>query len=385
MPKSNPLNKIFVCKFFVYLLGASLLLSACHKNDDQASSMKPMVIPVSTIALKSTSVPVVTEVVGETEGAKEVEIRPRVAGIVLKKLYSEGAPIKQGQPMFQIDPVPFELALDQAKANYHVQFARTEQAIREESRLKAMLKTSSISQRDYDNALSDKQAAMAALNQARAQVDEASLNLSYTKVTAPISGIAGRFMFSEGALVPAYTSVLTSIKQLSPLWVRFSLSDSDIKSLGGHLDEHNVQSVNLLLGDGNTFNEDGKINYSASQIDPTLGTLQLRATFENKSNQLLPGQFVRVKLSTGQRPNVFLVPHDAVLTSDEGRFVFVAQADKPNHYVATIKPIKDAGWFNNQWVVTEGLKEGDQVIVDNLIKLKPGVDVLPHPPMPAHP
>ena len=256
---------------------------------------------------------------------------------------------------------------------------QVEQATREESRLHGLLASQSISQREYDNATSDKATSVANLQQALANVREAELNLSYTNVTSPLTGVSGRFQFSEGALIAANTSLLTTVSQISPIWVRFSLSDSELKLLGGHLTEKNVKEVSLVLPDGAEYKQKGVLNFSASQIDPKLGTQQLRATFENNDHQLLPGQFVRARITTGIRNGVFLIPQTSVLTGDQGKFVFVADKDKEGKIVAAIRPIKEGGWSGNDWVVLEGLKEGDQVIADNLIKVRPGAPVSPHP------
>lgn len=369
-----------LAKFSFFVVFASVAMVSCGKKEaGNMPSQTAMAMPVGVIEVQATSVPVAVDAVAQTEGAKEVEIRPRVSGILLKRLYDEGASVKAGQAMFQIDPIPYQIALQQAKANLAAQQARVEQAVREEARLHGLLASQSISQREYDNASSDKATAQANLQQAQAVVREAELNLSYTTVTAPISGVSGRFQFSEGALIAANTSLLTTVSQLSPIWVRFSLSDSEVKALGGHIDSKTVKDVSLVLQDGSEYKEKGRINFSASQIDPRLGTQQLRASFENANHQLLPGQFVRARVSTGTRGGVYLVPQTSVLTGDQGKFVFVVEKDQEGKTVATVRPIKENGWQGQSWVVTEGLKSGDQVIADNLIKLRPGAQVSPHP------
>lgn len=332
-------------------------------------------MPVSVIEVQPTSVPISTETVAQTEGAKEVEIRPRVGGILLKRMYEEGVAVREGQAMFLIDPVPYQIALSQAHARLAEQKARIEQTEREADRLKGLLATQSISQREYDNAVSDNSMAVATVQQAQASVREAELNLSYTTVTAPVSGISGRFQFSEGALVSANTSLLTTIIQLSPIWVRFSLSDNELAQLGGHLNESNVKQVSLTLPDGSEYKQKGRLNFAASQIDPALGTQQLRATFENSDKRLLPGQFVRARIVTGQRDGVFLIPQIAVQTSDQGRFVYVVNEKNE----ATVRPVEVGEWQGQDWIIYSGLKSGDKVIVDNLIKIRPGAVVAPHP------
>lgn len=364
------------------LLAFSLVLSACGKSSQQQNSaaggMPAMPVTVQTVTAET--IPVQTEVVAQTEGAKQIEVRPRVGGIILKRLYQEGDSVKAGQDMFLIDPMPYQLQVDQARALIAQQKARIEQTAREAQRLRGLLDSRSISQREYDNAASDNSVAAATLLQYQAQLREAELNLSYTHVKAPESGIAGRFVLSEGALVSANTTLLSTIVQLSPIWVRFSLSESDLATLGGHLRPGRVQDVRLILADNTEYKQSGKINFSASQIDPALGTQQLRAEFQNADSALLPGQFVRVRLTTGKRDGVFLIPQTAVLTGQQGKFVFVADKDKEGKTVAAVRPIVAGGWFDNRWTVLDGLKAGDQVIIDNLIKVRPGAPVAPHAP-----
>ena len=361
-----------------FALAASLLVTACGKDDkDKKAEQGPpaMTLPVSVIEVQPTSVPISAEAVAQTEGAKEVEIRSRVGGILLKRMYDEGATVKAGQPMFLIDPAQYQIALTQARAELAEQKARVTQSRREEGRLKGLLTTQSISEREYDNAVSDDAVANAGVMQAEAKVREAELNLSYTTVTAPVSGVSGRFQFSEGALIAANTSLLTTIVQLSPIWVRFSLSENELAQLGGHLDESNVKQVSLILPDGSEYKQKGKLNFAASQIDPALGTQQLRATFDNADKRLLPGQFVRARITTGQREGVFLVPQTAVQTSDQGKFVYVVNAQNQ----ATVHPVDAGEWKGTDWVIYKGLQAGDKVIVDNLIKVRPGAPVAPHP------
>lgn len=356
----------------------TVLVTACGQQKQEPSAAMPA-LPVSVVEVQPTSVPIRAEAVAQTEGAKEVEVRPRVGGILLKKLFQEGEPIKTGQVMFQIDPVPFQIAVQQAEAQLAQQKARIVQTQREADRLKGLLDTLSISQREYDNAVSDNAVATATLLQYEALLREAKLNLSYTSVIAPTSGIAGRFQFSEGALVSANTSLLTTIVQLSPIWVRFSLSDSELSALGGQLTSQNVKNIQLVLSDGTEFPESGKLNFSASEIDPALGTQQLRAVFENGSRSLLPGQFVRARVTTGTRDGVFVIPQTAVLTGDQGKFVYVAEKDASGKEVAAVRPIQEGGWEGKNWVILAGLKAGDKLIVDNLIKIRPGAPVASHP------
>jgi membrane fusion protein (multidrug efflux system) len=387
---SQNITQVAEEKSTVFTLSAILIaitllaMTACSKKEDAAqagAAMPPM--PVSVITLQPTSVPISAESVAQTEGAKEVEIRPRVGGILLKKLFEEGAPIKAGQTMFLIDPVPFQIALSNAKAQLAQQKARLEQTQREAQRLQGLVATQSISQREADNATSDNALARAGLAQFEAAVREAELNLSYTSVTSPISGIAGRFELSEGALVNANTSLLTKVSQITPIWVRFSLSDNELAQLGGPLTQANVKNVSLILPNGEEYTKKGQLNFAASSIDPQLGTQQLRAEFKNEDKRLLPGQFMRVRVVTGHKDGVFVVPQTAVIANDQGKFVYVANEKNE----ATLTPVVTGNWVGKDWVILSGLGAGDKVIVDNIIKIRPGASVAPHPagepPVPA--
>jgi membrane fusion protein, multidrug efflux system len=368
----------------VRLIVVSFLLvtfiAGCDKKPEAAAApagAQMPAMPVSVITVQPTSVPMSVEAVAQTEGASEVEIRPRVGGIILKKLFEEGAPVKAGQVLFQLDPAPFQIALEQAKAAAAGQGARITQTSRESARLKDLLATQSISQREYDNATSDSSISQAGMMQAQANIKVAQLNLSYTRVTAPVSGVAGRFQYSEGALVQAGTSLLTTIIQTSPIWVRFSLSESELKSLGGHVNAQNVSEVSLILPDGSEYAQKGKLNFTANQINPSLGTQELRATFQNADKQLLPGQFVRARVTTGSHEGVFLVPQAAISTGEQGTFVFIVN-DKNQ---AERRPVTVGEWQGADWIILSGLNAGDKVITDNLIKLNmmpPGASVAPH-------
>jgi membrane fusion protein (multidrug efflux system) len=368
----------------VRLIAVSFLLigfiAACDKKPESgappAGAAMPA-MPVSVISVQATSVPMSVEAVAQTQGASEVEVRPRVGGIILKKMFEEGAPVKAGQVLFLLDPALFQIALTQAKAAAAGQGARITQTSRESKRLKELLETQSISQREYDNATSDFSISQAGMMQAQANIKEAELNLSYTRVTAPVSGVAGRFQYSEGALVAANTSLLTTIIQTSPIWVRFSLSESELATLGGHANAQNVSEVSLILPNGSEYAQKGKLNFTASEINPSLGTQELRATFENADKTLLPGQFVRARVTTGAIEGVFLVPQAAVATGEQGTFVFIANAKNQ----AERRPVTVGEWKGADWIILSGLQDGDKVITDNLIKLNmmpPGAPVAPH-------
>ena len=353
--------------YSVASLALVFLVSSCSKETAAPQATNPPPVPVTVVEMQPRNLPTTIELMAQTEGAKETEVRARVGGILLKRLYDEGTPVKAGQPLFQIDPAPYEFVLAEVKA-------KAEQTAHEEARLKGLLSRQAISQKEYDDAASVNTMAQAALRQAQ-------LNLSWTTVTAPVSGISGRAIKSEGNLIAASDiAPLTSIYQTNPMWVRFGLSESDTASLpGGQLRAEMVSRVELVFPDGSVYDKPGKINFLASIIDPTLGTQQLRAEFDNKDGRLLPGQFVRIRLLAGERKGVFLVPQAAVMQTEQARLVMVAGED--NKVVP--RPVETAEWQGKNWVITKGLQAGDKVIVDNLMKLRPGSTVAPSAPQAA--
>ena len=339
-------------------------LSAC--SDSKPAGPPPMgPMPVTVLEVQPQKIPTSIEIMAQTEGARETEVRARVGGILVKRLYQEGETVKAGQALFQIDRSSYEIALSEARA-------KSDQASREMKRLKGLIESKAISQKEYDDAASNNAIAQAALHQAE-------LNLAWTTVTAPVDGTTGRAAKSEGNLVTVGSdSLLTSIYQLNPMWVRFSLGESDLaKFPGGRVSAKDVTGVQLVMANGTIYDKPGKLNFLASNIDTTLGTQALRAEFTNPDNQLLPGQFVRIRLLTGERDGVFLVPQSAVIQSEQGALVMLAgEGDK-----VTPRPIQAGEWLGKDWVVLGGLKSGDKVIIDNLMKLRPGAPVTPHPPV----
>ncbi len=351
------------------------LLCACGKQAPDTAPKPPPAVQARIIEAQPQRVPVRLELVGQVEGSKEVEVRARVTGILQKRLYTEGEVVRAGAPLFQIDPTPFEIALAQSRAQLAQERARNDQAKREAGRLKSLADEKAISRREYDDATSTLKLSDATLQVAEANVKQAELNLSYTQVAAPVSGVSGRAVRSEGSLINAGTdSLLTTINQIDPIWVRFSLSDSDLAKLpGGRLARGAGTELKLVLPDGSTYAGRGQLNFTATQIDPKLATQQLRAAFENPKQQLLPGQFVRVMVVAGERNQVYLVPQPAVVQTEKGSLLFVLGADGK----AALHPVKLGPWVGSDWMILEGLKPGDRVIVDNLLKIRPGSSVTP--------
>lgn len=324
----------------------------------------PPPLPVTLLVAEPTSVPYVIEVMAQAEGANETEVRARVGGILVKRLYEEGQKVSAGQPLFQIDPEPFLIKLEEAQA-------KATQTAREATRLKKLYAQQAVSRKEMDDAIS-------ANDIAQANLKEAQLNLQWTTVTAPVSGVAGRANRSEGNLIStaADGSLLTTLHQVNPIWIRFGLSDNETASLpGGRLDPNADTTVQLVMDDGTLYPEIGKINFQSTFIDPKLGTQQLRATFANPDEKLLPGQFLRARISTGKLENIYLIPQAAVIQSEKGFMVWVMGED--GKVIPT--PIKPGAWSGKDWIILGGLQPGMKVVVDNIIKIRPGATVVAAP------
>lgn len=371
----------FSSRFLAVLPAAAIALAvgACGKGsgdkDAKAAGGPPPAMPVMIERVQPRRVPIALEAVGQAEGSREVEVRARVSGILEKRLYDEGATVRSGAMLFMIERAPYEIAVAQAKAAVSQEQARQEQARRESERLRTLIDSKAISQREFDEAVSTLKQSTAAIEGAQARLAEAQLNLSYTSVKAPISGITGRAVRSEGSLVTANTDtgLLTTLTQVNPIWVRFSLAESDFERIrSAEKDARKDARVKLLNQDGSVAAENGRLNFAGSTVDPKLGTVQLRAEFANPSLKWLPGQFVKVQILAGEQ-NAFLVPQAAVVQTEQSRMVWVAEPDGK----AAMRPVQTANWIGSDWVVTSGLKSGDAVIVDNLMRLRPGVAVEP--------
>ncbi len=359
------------------LCGVALATAACHggneaKSAGGAGGGAPPALPVTVVKVERHPVPLRIAAPGQAEGSREVEVRARVGGILERKLFEEGDVVKANAPMYQIDRAPLEIALSQAKAQLGQTQAQFENARREEGRLKPLAERRAVSQREYDNAVATRRTAEAARAAAQSQIRDAELNLSYSTVRAPIDGVSGRSLKSEGSLITVGSdSLLTTISNVDPIWVRFGLSEADHQ----RLQSGQLAGVRIVDSAGKTLIDNGQLNFSSTTIDRTLGTLQLRASFPNPERRVLPGQFVQVEISVGGR-EAWTVPQQAVIQSDQGRIVWVVGSD--NKIAAT--PVTVAEWVGKDWVVTSGLKDGDQVVIDNLFKIRPGATVSAHPP-----
>jgi len=337
--------------------------------------MPPPEVVAVTVELKS--LPVSFEYVGQTAGSREVEVRSRVSGILLARNFKEGTHVRKGESLYSIDPAPFEAALARAEADVAAAEAREQQARRNAARLKPLYAEKAVSQKDYDDAVSAEAIGAADLKASRARLADARLNIGYTKVEAPVSGVTSRSLRSEGTLVSGPDMLLTTVVQVDPIWVIFGVPDNEQSRLTKDLEAGRLVlpkggsfDVALRLADGSMYPRTGKINFADVRVSPTTGTRESRAEVPNP-NGLRPGEFVRVILKGATRPNAVTVPQRAVLEGPQGKFVYVVDEKS----TAQPRPVQLGEWSGDDWIVTDGLKPGDKVIVDGVMRIGPGAPV----------
>ena len=335
---------------------------------------------VSIVTVQPADIPVSFEHTGQTIGSKEVEVRARVTGILGKRLFNEGAAVKAGQPLFLIDPATFEAQAAAAEADLSRARAQLAQSEREAARLKPLAEKRAVGQKEADDAQSNAELAAASVKAAQARLREAQLNLGYTRVSAPISGLSGRAGKSEGSLVNANETLLTAISQTDPIWIQFFIAENDQLRLSRAategkltLPKDNGYEVTVRLSDNSTLPRKGTINFTDPRVGPTTGSYEMRASFANADGLLKPGQFVRVTLGGAVRKNAIAVPQVAVMDGPQGKFVYVPGKDKDGKEVALPRPVTVGDWVDgangNRWIVESGLAAGDAVIVEGLARV----------------
>ncbi|VXA85350.1 Hemolysin D [Aeromonas veronii] len=356
-------------------------LSACGGETTQTAQTMPTV-PVVVAEVKLTDVPLTTEMVGETAGFREIDVRSRVSGILLKRTYVEGQPVTAGQELFLIDPEPYKVALEQAKGTLAQEQARLNKARADRDRIIPLFKRQVVSRKDYDDTIANYEAAIASHQAAQAKVKEAELNLSYTQVTAPINGMASKSSQSEGSLISTSgdNGLLTTITQFDPLYVNFSYSEQDRLNFENSVKKGVIEAkdattwrTHIRLADGSLYPEAGKLNFSDNRVDPQTGTIRARAIFDNKDGVLLPGQFVRMTIDLGTRKNAIVVPPRAIVQSQADRMVMVVDAD--NKVVP--RPVTLGAAVDSGVLIESGLQAGERYIVEGLMKARPGAVVKP--------
>ena len=372
------------------VLASALLLAACGAKNDAAAPAgggAPPPPEVGVVTVTPGSIGLVNELPGRLEASRVAQVRARSTGILQKRLFTEGSDVKAGQALFQIDDAPYRAAMESAQASVAQAEATVAQTSDLGKRYKPLVELNAISRLDYDNAVTAQKTAQANLAAAKAGATTARINLGFAAVTAPISGRIGRALVTEGALVSQTESTqLAVIQQIDPMYVNFTQSASDTMRLRQAIDSGllkrasgaDAASVSIVLEDGTPYPSKGRLLFTDLTVDATSGQVTLRAEVPNPQERLLPGLFVRVRLEQAQAGGAVLLPQQAVTRSSQGDTVMVVGAD--NHL--TPRPVKLGPAQGNQWVVLEGLKADDKVMVDGFQKLprgKPGDPIVVKP------
>ncbi|EED4362763.1 multidrug efflux RND transporter periplasmic adaptor subunit AcrA [Salmonella enterica subsp. enterica] len=361
----------------VLMLSGSLALTGCDdKQDQQGGQQMP---EVGVVTLKTEPLQITTELPGRTVAYRIAEVRPQVSGIILKRNFVEGSDIEAGVSLYQIDPATYQATYDSAKGDLAKAQAAANIDELTVKRYQKLLGTQYISKQEYDQALADAQQATAAVVAAKAAVETARINLAYTKVTSPISGRIGKSSVTEGALVQnGQASALATVQQLDPIYVDVTQSSNDFLRLkqelaNGSLKQENGKAkVDLVTSDGIKFPQSGTLEFSDVTVDQSTGSITLRAIFPNPDHTLLPGMFVRARLQEGTKPTALLVPQQGVTRTPRGdATVLVVGADNK----VETRQIVASQAIGDKWLVTDGLKAGDRVVVSGLQKVRPGAQV----------
>ncbi|MGG5285817.1 efflux RND transporter periplasmic adaptor subunit [Pseudomonas viridiflava] len=362
----------------VTLLSAAVL-AGCEQKPQQDQSAAAAPRQVESVAVKTESLTVINELPGRVEPVRVAQVRARVAGIVLTRNFEEGADVKAGAVLFQIDPAPFKAALSKAQGD----LARTEATLFEAratvKRYESLVEIEAVSRQTYDTARATLQNAVAAKRSALADVETAQLNLGFATVRAPISGRIGRALVTEGALVgQAETTLMATIQQLEPVFVDFTQPVADALHMRaaiqeGRLPKGGEDALSLSI-DGTDYTSTGTLLFTDVEVDRTTGQVLLRARFANPQGVLLPGMYVRVRTPQSVNANAILVPQRAVQRSGDGtaRVLVIGQDG-----AVEARPVKTGAMQDSRWQITEGLKADEQVIVGNMTGINPGDKVVP--------
>jgi len=355
-----------------YSLAMALALAACGKDDAAAGGPGGQMPPpeVGVVTLQPATVPLSRELVGRLSAYRSADVRARVPGVLQRRLYEEGSDVRQGQPLFQIDPAQLRATLAQAQGALAQAQANAANARAAAQRARTLIGEKFISQADYDNAIAAERTNAAAVQAAQAAVQSARINLGYATVRAPISGRAGKQQVTEGALVgQGDATLLTTVDQLDPMYVEFSMGVAELAQVRQATgDDGGDRSVRILLPDGSPYDRPGVLDFSGDVVDPATGAVSLRARIDNPEQRLLPGTFVTVLATLGEQRGVFRVPQVAVQRDAQGAYVLVVGKDG----MVARKDITAARLDGSDWIVTRGVAAGDQVIVSGLQRVQPG-------------
>jgi membrane fusion protein (multidrug efflux system) len=355
---------------------AVALLAGCGKKAAGPDALAPIDVTVMKVAPQDA--PVTYEYVAQTESANQVQIVARVSGFLDEQVYTEGSMMKAGEVMFRQDPKPFQAQVDAAKGALAAQQARWQVAKDNLARIQPLVALNALAQKDLDDATGQEQAGAAAVEIAKANLEQAQLNLGYATIRSPVAGVSSYARVNVGSYLDQQNSLLTYVSPLDPMYVNFSISENDMLTLraaqaSGQLQmpQDNKFEVEVVLANGTTFNQKGRITFTDADFNPKTGTFLVRATLPNPAGVLRPGQFVRARVTGAIRPNAIAVPQQSVLQGAQGHFVVLV--DKDNK--AQIRPVQVGPWYGQLWFITSGLEAGDVVVVDGVARLSPGTPV----------
>ncbi|EAO9629238.1 efflux RND transporter periplasmic adaptor subunit [Salmonella enterica subsp. houtenae serovar 44:z36,[z38]:-] len=360
-----------------FIIFSAALLAGCNdQGDTQAHAGEPQ---VTVHVVKTAPLAVTTELPGRTSAFRIAEVRPQVSGIVLKRNFTEGSDVEAGQSLYQIDPATYQADYDSTKGELAKSEAAAAIAHLTVKRYVPLVGTKYISQQEYDQAIADARQADAAVVAAKAAVESARINLAYTKVTSPISGRIGKSNVTEGALVTnGQSTELATVQQLDPIYVDVTQSSNDFMRLKQSVEQGSLHkdsassTVQLVMENGQVYPLKGTLQFSDVTVDESTGSITLRAVFPNPQHSLLPGMFVRARIDEGVQPNAILVPQQGVTRTPRGDAMVMVVNDK--NQVET-RNVVAAQAIGDKWLISEGLKPGDKVIISGLQKARPGVQV----------
>ena len=369
-------------KLFRFLLGCSLLTASvgCGKKEEAKPPAPPPEVFVVKVEPRNT--PVTVEYVAQTQSSQQVEIRARVNGFLDRRVYTEGSIVKAGDVLFLMDKKPFQAQVDDAASALARQNAALETARANLARVKPLVEQNALSKKQLDDSTGVYESYAAAVEQAKAQLALAQLNLSYCTITSPVTGITSAALQQDGAYISPATSQLTSVSVLSPIWVNFSMSQQELGNFRDQIAKKLLipppdgsYEVEIINADGSVFPRKGRITFTAPLYNAQTGTFLLRVTVDNPNGTLRPNQYVKARLHGAIRPNAILVPQRAVQQGGKGHFVWVVGKDGK----AESRPVVVGDWNGDNWFINEGLRAGEQVVVDGGLGLSPGIAVTAKP------
>jgi len=365
-----------------FIVCAALLTGCDGQENPQQHAQAPQ---VSVHIVKSAPLAVTTELPGRTDAYRVAEVRPQVSGIILHRNFTEGSDVKAGESLYQIDPATYQAAYDNAKGELVKAQAAANIAHLTVKRYLPLVGTQYVSKQEYDQAVATAQQADASVVAAKAGVESARINLAYTKVTSPINGRIGKSSVTEGALVTnGQSTALATVQQLDPIYVDVTQSSNDFMRLKQQtsLQKGDTSSVELLMENGQPYPLKGTLQFSDVTVDESTGSITLRALFPNPQHMLLPGMFVRARIDEGTQPDAILVPQQGVTRTPRGDATVLVVNEKNQVESRTVVAPQAIG---DRWLITEGLKNGDRVIISGLQKVRPGVTVVAIPDTAATP